>query len=489
MRITIPRLTATATVTATLTLLMASTAMAQASADQISLIIRNANVVDVANGTVKPAQAVIISGNSVLDVIDDAKVDATYHAATTFDASGRWVMPGLWDNHVHFGGAGLEEENADLLPLYVVNGVTTVRDAAGDLAQTVLDWKTHSPRAVGPQILTSGPKIEGIAPVWKGVIETDSEADIDAALDRLQGLGVDFVKITDNTLKPELFLYAVSEAKKRGMKTSGHIPMELTVLQAAEAGLSTIEHLNYLMKAGSTDEAGISADYLAGKYTYAETMARYARTFDPAVALRVYARLAELGVMASPTQHGSSTLAHLDSNTHADDYELAYIGPGIRGTYGWRVERAAQATPQMVADRHFVEEVTLQTLPLLRQAGVRILAGTDAGYLNSFNYPGFSIHDELALYVKNGLTPREALEASVINGPALLAPEGQYGAVEQGRVADVIVLDANPLEDISATRRINAVVREGSLYDQPTLERMKGEIRTRVQQLEAQAAN
>ena len=446
----------------------------------VDLFIRDARVVDVETGRVAAHQTVAIRGADIVAVLPDAEAPRQFSPDRTYDAAGRWVMPGLWDNHVHFGGAGLEEENADLMPLYVLNGVTAVRDAAGDLAQTVLDWRAAPPREIAPRLFTSGPKIEGIAPVWKGVIETGSEADVDAALDRLQSLGVDFVKITDNTLKPELFLYAVREAKARGMKTSGHIPMGITVLEAAEAGLSTIEHLNYLMKAGSREEAAISADYLAGRYTYAEAMARYAETFDPAVAMRVYRRLAELGVMASPTQHGSSTLAWLDRDDHTDDPELAYIGPGIRGTYAWRVERAAQATPEMVEARHFVEATTLKTLPLLREAGVRILAGTDAGFLNSFNYPGFSLHDELALYVANGLTPREALAASVINGPALMGVSDRYGAVATGRAADLIVLDADPLKNVAATRRIRAVVRSGRLLDRTALDGIDADVRARV---------
>ena len=135
--------------------------------------------------------------------------------------------------------------------------------------------------------------------------------------------------------------------------------------------------------------------------------------------------------------------------------------------------------------RHQVEATTLKTLPLLREAGVRILAGTDAGFLNSFNYPGFSLHDELALYVANGLTPREALEASVINGPALMGVSDRYGAVAPGKAADLIVLDADPLTDIAATRRINAVVRDGRLLDRAELDGVLADIRSRVQAHEA----
>ncbi len=457
-----------------------ATASAPPAREPVDLLIRSAAVVDVASGAVTPGQTIAIRGEEIVAVVPDAAA-GRFEAERTHDASGRFVMPGLWDMHVHFGGGdALIEENGELFPLYVANGVVAVRDAAGDLSQQVLDWRNTPPTSEGPHLFTSGPKIEGIDPVWKGVIESGSEADVDAALDRLQALNVDFIKITDNTLKPELFLYAVREARKRGIRTSAHIPMSLTVLEAAEAGLSSIEHLDYAMKAGSRDEAAIAADYLAGRYTYAQTMARYADSFDPETARRVYRRLAELGVAVTPTLYGSTVLTYLDRDDHSHDPELAYIGPGIRATYDWRVQRAAQATPEMVAARHHVEEVTSQTLPMLRDAGVTLLAGTDAGFLNSFNYPGFSLHQELALYVRLGLTPREALAASVINGPRFLGQDERYGAVASGKAADLLILDANPLEDIAATRAISAVVLRGRLLDRPTLDGMLADIRARV---------
>src|SRR4030095_9744677 len=114
-------------------------------------------------------------------------------------------------------------------------------------------------------LLSSGPKIEGLKPIWKGTIETGSEADVDAALQQLQALKVDFVKITDSTLKPELFLYAVSKARAAGLRTSGHIPMGITVRQAIDAGLSSIEHIDYAVRAGVKDEPAIAAAFAAGR--------------------------------------------------------------------------------------------------------------------------------------------------------------------------------------------------------------------------------
>lgn len=449
--------------------------------EHVDLLIRSANVVDVAAGTVTPGQAIAIRGQDIVAVVHDAEA-RRFEATTTTDVHGRYVMPGLWDMHVHFGGGpALIEENADLFPLYVANGIVAARDCAGDLAEQVLAWRDGMrPDADQPRIFTSGPKIEGLAPVWKGTLETGSQADVDAALDKLQAMHVDFVKITDNTLKPELFLYAVREAKTRGLKTSAHIPMSIPVLEAAEAGLSSIEHLDYLMKAGSRDEAAISADYLAGKYTYAQTMARYADAFDPEVARRAYRRLAELGVAVTPTLYGSTVLSNLDRDDHSHDAGLAYIGPGLRATYDWRIQRAAQATPEMITARHHVNEVTSRVLPMLRDAHVTILTGTDAGFLNSFNYPGFSLLDELALYVKLGLTPREALMGSVVDGPKFLGQGDRYGAVAAGKAADLLVLDGDPLKDITATRAASDVVLRGRLIDRAGLQAMREDVRRRV---------
>ena len=149
----------------------------------------------------------------------------------------------------------------------------------------MLEWRSGvaAGSLLGPTIFTSGPKLEGYKPLWKGTIEVGTPAEVDAALDRLQAMKVDFVKITDNTLKPDIFLYAVKAAKKRGLKTSAHTPFALTIEQAAEAGLSSVEHLDYLIKAGSPREAAIGADYVAGKLSYGEASDASSRPSTPAM--------------------------------------------------------------------------------------------------------------------------------------------------------------------------------------------------------------
>ena len=371
------------------------------AAEHVDLLIRSATVVDVRSGTLDAERSIVIRGDDIV-AIGDAAIAGRYRAARTVDARGRFVIPGLWDMHVHFGGGeALIAENRALLPLYVAHGVTTVRDAAADIAPSVLEWRDAVARGAmfGPTIFTSGPKLEGYKPTWKGTIEVGTPAEVDAALDRLRRMRVDFVKITDNTLAPDIFLYAVEEATRRGFRTSAHVPMALTIEQVTAAGLSSIEHLGYALKAGSTDEVAIAADYAAGRLSEPEASQRLAASFDREHAMAAYRKLAERGTFVTPTLNGSRIIDYLDREDHSRDAFLEYIGPGLRATYGWRVERAARDDAAAIERRHRRYQQVASVLPMLQAAGVTILAGTDAGYLNSFNYPGIGLHDELGLYV------------------------------------------------------------------------------------------
>jgi hypothetical protein len=180
-------------------------------------------------------------------------------------------------------------------------------------------------------------------------------------------------------------------------------------------------------------------------------------------------------------------LAFLDREDHSKDEGLAYIGPGLRKTYDWRIERAAKATRAQVAARHKEHELSMKILPMLQAAGIPILAGTDAGYLNSFNYPGEGLHDEIELYVKAGLSPQQALASSVLTGPKFLGHADRYGSVAPGKAADLLILDANPLQSVAATRKISAVVLRGRLIDRKALDRLLADAKIRAAPIRLQA--
>lgn len=464
--------------------LVAAAAPALAAPQQGDVIIRHVTVVDVENAWTVGGQAVVLKGADIVAVGDDAAIARDWRAKQRVDGTDKFLIPGLWDMHVHFGGGSdLIAENEALFPLYVANGITTIRDCSGDLAEQVLAWRSAiaEGKLFGPRLLTSGAKIEGIAPLWKGTIEVGNEKDVDAALDRLKNRDkVDFVKITDSTLKPELFLYALKQAKALGIRTSGHIPMALTTGQAVDAGLSSIEHLDYAYNAGAKDEAAIAADFAAGRIDRAEANRRLDTGFDYATAMDAYRRFARQGVYVTPTLNGSRIIAYLDRDDHAKDAGLAYIGPKLRKTYDWRVERAAKADAAAIAARHKQIEDVGSILPMLAEAGVPIIAGTDAGFLNSFNYPGFGLHDELSLFAQKGLTPAQALAAATRAGPAWFDWLDRYGAIAPGMAADLVLLTKNPLEDIAATRAIDTVVMRGQVYNRAALDKMLADTRARV---------
>ncbi|WP_286772957.1 amidohydrolase, partial [Sphingomonas sp. 66-10] len=312
--------------------------------EKADVLIRHATVIDVEHARTIPDQAVATRGDRIVAVGADAAVAKAWGATREVDGKGRYLIPGLWDMHVHFGGGpALIDENKALLPLYVAYGITTIRDCAGDLPYEVLKWRGEIADGAlfGPTLLSAGPKIEGVKPVWKGTLETGSEADVDAAIAKLKALKVDFVKITDSTLKPELFLYAVRKAREAGLRTSGHIPMALTVGQAVDAGLSSIEHLSYAHKAGSKDEARIAADFAAGRIDRATATAQLDASFDAETAMASYRKLKDHHVFVTPTLNIERLLAYLDTDDHSKDAFLAYVGPGLRKTYQWRIERAA----------------------------------------------------------------------------------------------------------------------------------------------------
>ncbi|MBA6154740.1 amidohydrolase family protein [Gelidibacter maritimus] len=445
---------------------------------KFDILIKDVHIVNTNTGALIENQSIGINADTIAKIAAmDQSINWT--AGKTVIAKDKYVIPGLWDMHMHFGADSLISENKNMLPLYLANGVTTIRDCAADISPSVLKWRRQIEKGelIGPSIFTSGPKIEGKNSIWPGDIEIENEEELSSALDSLDELQVDFVKITDNALSPELFLKSVQKATQRGYKTSGHIPFALPINDVSKAGLTTIEHMGYMLKAGAANELEIIEKHKNGEIDYRTANALMNQSFDEATALNKYKQLAENGTAIVPTLIGNRIISYWDEDDHSDDPELQYIGPGIIKTYQGRVNRAKAASAEAIEARHENYKNLVTLIPIINASGMMIIAGTDAGFLNSYIYPGFALHDELEIYQKAGLTPLEVLQTSVVNGPKYFGLTDKYGSVTEGKIADLLILNSNPLEDIKATKTIDYLIKKTKVYDRSQLDAMLLEVK------------
>ncbi len=437
---------------------------------KFDLLILNASIVDVEAGQVSKKKLIGIDGDTIRLVADMNEASA-FEGSREINAGNRYVMPGLWDMHVHFrGGDSLRQENKNLLPLFLSYGVTTVRDAGGDLTPSVLSWKNEiqGGRLPGPDIFTSGPKLDGADPYWPGSIPVADSADIAMALDSLQKLHTDYVKTYDSSLKPDLYYGLIRGAEARDMKITGHMPLKADLMRAANYGLDGVEHLYYLLGVASplTD----SLQQLDLGYGIVPPLVR---TFDRELAAKAFRKLGSQNFYVTPTLFIGKVLTALHGANHSTDSLLAVIGPGIRKTYERRTIAAQNRSheAQLLAERQ--EKLFQAMVPLLQQSGINLLAGSDCGAYNSYVYPGASLQKELQMLVASGLSPREALYASVINGPKFFDLSDYYGSISPGKVANLLLLAKNPLENIGNTEQIDFVIKRGTVLEKDALRAMR----------------
>jgi imidazolonepropionase-like amidohydrolase len=431
------------------------------------LLLRGVHVVDVVAGEVLRDRQVAISDGRVTAVIPDA--DGGIDAAEVIQAGGRYLIPGLWDMHVHFrGGEELIEENRYLVPLYIAHGVTTVRDAGGDITPAILEWRDEieAGTLTGPRILTSGPKIDGPTGGWDGSIRLTEAEQVAAAFDSLQAMGVDYVKLYDGTTPREVFLEALVQAERRNMIVTGHMPYSVLFEESIEGGLDATEHLYYAFKGSATNEDSVTTAIRESAGTdsplgFWQALSLLIPAYDEARAREVFERMAEAGMAALPTLHIMDVLSWVDEVDHSDDPELRYIHPAIQETYQGRIQGAINASERARQERRELQRIFIDMVEPMHAAGVTILAGSDAGPFNSHVYPGTGLHSELEALVDAGLTPAQALRGATDHAADFMRLGDEFGQIAPGYRADLVLLNGNPLEAITNTRGIVAVILDG----------------------------
>lgn len=450
-----------------------------------SYVLYNVNIIHVEDGSVEYGKAVRIENDEIVAIGDFKALKNSVAASARIDGKNKFLIPGLWDMHIHLEGAELVEDNKALLPIFLAYGITTVRDCASDLGKQVLTWREEiaQGKLVGPNIYTAGRKLEGKNSIWKGDLEIENEQELNSMLDTLDSDKVDFVKITENTLQGDLFLKSVKAAHARGYRVSGHVPVDVTINQLADAGYTSVEHASYLLRLGG-DEPRIQADLHAGKITKAEAETQYTNTFDQARAVAQYKKLGERGLFVCPTLIGSYQLAYLKETDHSKDQFLNYLTEKFVSNYQWRIQRMANETPAQLQQRKDRLELLKTQLPLMQQAGIKLMAGSDAAAHNTYVYPAESLLQELEIFQQAGLTPLQILKSATLAGAQYFGVADKTSSIASGKNADLVLLDENPLKDIRALRKVNSVIVRGTLYSRAQLDKFLADAHQKKLQLD-----
>jgi imidazolonepropionase-like amidohydrolase len=447
-------------------------ALPNVSARAQALTITNATVVDVSNGALRPGATVVIEGNRIVSV--GAPTAASQQHGQVVDAHGMYLIPGLWDMHTHaYFGWSQEFGDTYVLPLFIANGVTGIRDMGSDL-DAVLRARTEvaAHRLVGPRMVVSGPMLDGPTVAFKASIAIKTPDDGRKAVDMLKGRGVDFIKVQSGVPRDAYFAIA-AESKKEGIEFEGHVPDAIRASEAIAAGQRTFEHLIGIFEASTPDEDDlIKRKYGAGKDpSVNKSLATFLDHYDSAREASIIGLIAKNDVWQCPTLLWERGQWLVDVIDWRKDPDIAYTPrTWIDRKYPSSqkgILASMDADPLAVRQR-FVEH-ELEIVKRLHIAGVFFLAGTDtpAGVEVT---PGISLHLELQRFVAAGFTPLEALQTATINPARFFRKTSDYGSVQAGRVADLVILRSNPLDDIANTRTIAGVVADGKYWSQADID-------------------
>lgn len=428
-----------------------------------SFVVTDTNIVDVAGGHIVPHRSVLISGGEIRRVGSFAAPAG----AIVISGRGKYLMPGLWDMHVHLWYPVNE------FPLYLSWGITGVRDMGSNLARTK-EWQhaVDTGKLAGPHVITPGPPFDGVAsddpklPVI--LIRTPDEARRE--YDVVDDEHVDFIKVLSH-LPPDAYFALLDRARKWGLPVVGHVPEGVSVWQAIDARQRSMEHLMGVLLAGSTEENKIrrlllDAESRQDGKKELELYAHALDTFDWPRAEKMFAQMKLYDCWQTPTLTMWRRAYAIDADAMVNNPELKRTPKSIRSE--WKKPEALTGDVRGLTDRQYA--LYTEIVRRMQDAGVPLLAGTDTG--DPWSYPGQELHEELELMVKAGLTPAEALRAATVSAARYLDADDSLGRIEAGYVADLVLLDANPLEDIANARRIAAVFAAGHYLPKAKLNAM-----------------
>ena len=454
----------------TLAVVAIATSVIAGGAPERSLVFTHVNLIDATGKPAQPDMTVIVVGQRIVSIgkSADAKIPAN---AQVVAAPGKYLIPGLWDMHVHqiFGDWIPEDEKITPL-LFVANGITGVRDMGGDL-EALKKWRARAATGemIAPRMVISGRMLDGPEPRFPSSAPVKDAVSGRAVVDQLKNEGADFIKI-QSLIPRDGYFAAAEESKKLGIVFAGHVPDAVRAVEASNAGQKSIEHLTGVFEGCSTVEDELM------KAPRGPGRGRFLSTYDPAKARELIALFAKNRTWQVPTlywERGEWLIE--DTNSGADP--LAKYAPRAWKERTWPMftkDIAASWDTDPRADREKFFAAELKMVGDMNRAGVPILAGTDTA-AGVRVYPGFSLHQELEMIALAGLTNMQTLQTATRNAAEYLGL-ADSGTIEKGKRADLVLLDANPLEKISNTKKIRGVVLAGRYFSRTDLDGLLREV-------------
>ena len=399
-----------------------------------AIAITDVTVIDVESGARIDGANVVTVGDRIARVGRSAVIPA---GATRVNGRGKFLVPGLWDMHSHHQAAGVES-----LELFLANGVVGTRDMGSD-ADFILPLRDRIARGevAGPEIVAAGPILDDRPPDWPFRRRVRNAEEARAAVRDLKRRGVDFIKVHDSTPR-EAFFAIADETAKLGLPFAGHVPAGITVEEAADAGMRSIEHLANFRVYGECSGRGA--------YSAAGCEARFAKL----TARHVWQTPTVAFFRAIPELFSGAPMAH---GEYASDSLLAMSRKN---------REVSKLSDTAIAS---LRAAAAESLPAVRDLAIRgpgVLAGCDG------LVPGFCLHDELQALAEAGLSPLRALQTATINPAKYFGREKVQGTIEADKRADLVLLDSDPLLDIRNTQRIAAIIVRGRLISRTEIDRI-----------------
>lgn len=417
--------------------------------------------------------------------------------ARVIDGSGKFLIPALADMHVHLTGAGEPQGSREfMIPLLLANGIATVRDMGGYLESLApLRDEIRSGKRLGPEIVFAGPYLDGDPPSFQPSLVVDNAADADNDVSSVMARGVDFIKV-QSMLSRDAFFAIAAACRRHHIAFVGHVPDRVTAAEASDAGQRSIEHLTGVLRGCSSIEPRLMREQFRvprKKQTVAQSEERLLRwqqlllkTQSEKFSSALFQEFLHNGTWQVPTLVTLRNVAFPapPAGVQSDltrDPRTQYLPQKFLDS--WRRERARelQVNPPQFAAKTFANhrallQRSLTVVGKMNAAGIPMMAGSDTAA--PFVFPGSSLHEELALLVDAGLTPMEALQAATRRPAEFLGRLDRQGTVEPGKLANLLLLDANPLDDIHNTRKIRAFILRGQILNRDRLDALLTSVRT-----------